>query len=803
MPNRAATRTPQPVPARPLFGFWRERRVSLAISLAVTFAALFIYQDAFLGDSPAPAFGFLQRIELATLDARFRARGRLPADSRIVIVEIDQRSQQELGRWPFPRSHFATLLDILREDGARVAAFDIVFSQPDHATQPLRELRESLAGINPNRQVAARLAELEAKYDHDERFAVAIERFGRVVLGQFFLFTPAEIHGVSPATQDESAERIWDSAFDQVVATHSEQGHGQADYRNLVQFYRDAQLPPVGAQANTPRLTDAVRGPQSSSGFFNTVTEADGAVRRTVFALPYGRHADDADWDFYPSLDVETARTFLGAAAEETALYFGETGIDRIELGSRLTLRPDEIGRQWINFRGPERTFEYVSLADVVHRRVLAGKFRDKIVLVGASATGIGDLVTTPFGSLTFPGVEVHANVLDNILNQRFLERGPQQMAIDVALILFFGLPLGIWLAWVAPKWMPVALLLAGPLVAGMLYAFQHGWWLNFTGPAVLTLLPNVILVALYRVLVEEREKRRVSGAFRQYVSPEVIRRVLRNPALVEPRKSALTVLFSDIRAFTEIAETMDPQQLAAQLNEYFTEMTAAVFRHQGTLDKYIGDALMAFWNAPFDMPAHATACCRAALEMSERLDALHRKWRAAGRPAFEMGIGVNTGAASVGNMGSALRYGYTALGDAVNLASRVEGLNRVYGTRLLVTQHTVSACAASANENGAGEFLFRELDLIRVKGKQQPVAVFELMGYRGAAGRQSELAGRFADARTLYSQRKWESAAAAFEQLDATFADRASRVLAQHCRRYLAHEPASDWDGVFTMETK
>ncbi len=784
--------------SRPLLQYWRERRVSLGISLAVTVLGFVLYVLTFVGERPTPAFEFLYRLELTTLDARFRVRGRVAPDPRIVIVEIDQRSQEELGRWPFPRSHFATLLDLLREDGAGAVGFDVVFSQPDATAQLIRKLRERLAAAERKpAQLERELASLEAQYDYDRQLAAAVERSGRVVLGNFFFFAADEAAQLSPQALEDNEYRIWDAAIGQVTALRREAARD--DHRNLVRLYEDLHLRPVGPQANIAQLTDALRTGRSSSGFFNVITEPDGAVRRALLALPYGREADAADWPFYPSLDLETARVYLDVRSEQTALYLTDAGLERIELSDKLTVRPDEVGRQWINFRGPARTYEYVSLTDVVHRRVGAGRFRDKIVLVGASATGIGDLVNTPFGAIDFPGVEVHANTVDNLLNHGFLRRGPEQQLVDVALILLFGVPLGLVLAAVPPRWMGGVLLVLMVAFGTVLQVtFLRGWWLNCTGPAVLTLAPNLGLVALYRVWFEERAKRKISSAFRQYVSPEVIRRLLRNPALVEPRKTEITVLFGDIRGFTEISEALDAQQLAAQLNEYLTEMTRVVFRRQGTLDKYIGDAVMAFWNAPFEAPQHAALCCHAALDMIERLEACRQRWRAAGKPELEIGIGVNTGTASVGNMGSELRYDYTALGDAVNLASRVEGLNKLYGTRILVTDHTAAKCRTSDDV-----FLFRELDLIRVKGKRQPVGVCELMGYRGLDPRKAELAARFAEARGHYARREWAAARQIFEELATGHGDRAARTLAEQCRRFQAAEPPGDWDGVLIMETK
>jgi adenylate cyclase len=332
--------------------------------------------------------------------------------------------------------------------------------------------------------------------------------------------------------------------------------------------------------------------------------------------------------------------------------------------------------------------------------------------------------------------------------------------------------------------------------------AFLHGWWLNFTLPAG-TLTANVMAVSLYRALVEEKEKRKVRSAFGHYLSPEVIRRLLVNPQLVEPRKTEITVMFSDIRGFTTISEKLDAQELALFLNAYLYDMTRIVFDTHGTLDKYIGDALMAFWGAPYEDFEHPVQACTAALEMMKRVRELQRKWAAEGKPALDIGIGLNSGAASVGNMGSSLRYGYTALGDTVNLSSRLEGLNKEYGTHIIVNESTYDA----AKDKG---FLFRELDLIRVKGKLQPVTIYELCGRVSDLQTPGTLADaqarlqQFEEARRFYRERKWSEAQKVFQAtLDHWSDDGPSLVYLKRCEEYLAEEPVSDWDGVFVMTHK
>jgi len=300
--------------------------------------------------------------------------------------------------------------------------------------------------------------------------------------------------------------------------------------------------------------------------------------------------------------------------------------------------------------------------------------------------------------------------------------------------------------------------------------------------------------------------KKKKSGsraAFGQYLSPEVIRRLLVNPQLVEPKKTEITVMFSDIRGFTTISEKLDAQELALFLSQYLSDLISLVFENYGTLDKYIGDAVMAFWGAPFEEPGHAAKACKTALKMTDRVRELQKKWKAEGKPHLDIGIGLNTGMASAGNMGSALPYGYTALGDAVNLSSRLEGLNKDYGTHIIVNESTYQA----AKDSG---FVFRELDLIRVKGKLQPVTIWELIGRVGedtVYGTAEAVRSRvelFQRARARSCQRQWQAAQEAFQEiLDQWPDDGPSRAYWKRCQEYLFEEPPEGWDGVFTMTHK
>ena len=786
---------------------WWRHRVSFILSLCITIASLTVYYLVFLQEKSTPISELAQRLELDTLDTRFRYKPRRIErfDSPIVIVDIDQRAQEVLGRWPFSRSYFAKLLNILHEDGAQVAAFDITFSKPDQTAAPVRALAEELerrekSGETVDPKLTAEVQHLAAKYDADSQLAKAIKNFGPVILGNYFLFTRADLEGVSDAILEAYAEQI---AFFAYPPAHPLRPEAmKEDKLHLMEIFAGARLIPRGAEANLDSLSSALSGDNSWTGFFNVPPDDDGVVRRATLLLPYGRSENPADWDLYPSLDIMAARALMGPEAQDTNLFYGPAGIARINFGNKLSLRTDAFGQMLINYQGPWGTFHHYSIADVLEKKLAPGTFRGKLVLIGATATGIGDLRATPFGGTNYPGVEIHANVIDNILNDRFLKRDGRSALIDAALIFTFGIPLGIWMALVHPRWMWFGAALLIPLVAVDYGAFLRGWWLNFTVPAM-TLTGNVVLVSLYRVLIEEKEKRKVRSEFGQYVSPEVIRRLLVDPRLVDPKKTDVTVMFTDIRGFTTISEKMDAQELALFLNQYLSDMSRIVFKNNGTLDKYIGDAVMAFWGAPFEEPGHATKACNAALDMMKRVRELQKRWEEEGKPKLEIGIGLNTGVASVGRMGSELRRGYTALGDVVNLASRLEGLNKDYGTHIIVNETTYQA----AKDDG---FTFRELDLIRVKGKLQPVTIYQLMGRRedfavdGSAEVTRLQLEMFARAHELYRTRQWETAQCAFQDyLDKWPDDGPARMYWKRCQDYLFDEPSAGWDGVFTMTHK
>jgi adenylate cyclase len=423
-----------------------------------------------------------------------------------------------------------------------------------------------------------------------------------------------------------------------------------------------------------------------------------------------------------------------------------------------------------------------------------------KLVFLGATEVGVGDLVSTPFGEM--PGVEVHANAAGNLLQGRSVQDGFLQLFVSSVALFALGLLVPLLVATVrrhlVGSLLAIAVVFAWPVLCNLVFRFS-GWHLQVVAPM---LAGGLALIAAlrYQIGTVDRQAQRVKGLFRRYVSPEVVEELLgRERVELGGEKRVMTVLFSDIRGFTDMSEHLDSSAVVTLLNEFFTPMTQLVLERGGTLDKYMGDAMMAFFGAPLDVPDHARRACETALAMRQELARLNEAWRRSGRfgegdKRLGIGIGLNSGEMTVGNMGSDAVFDYTVIGDAVNLGSRVEGLNKVYGTEALVTEATVEAA-------GDG-FLFRQLDRVRVKGKQEPVALYELLAARPAAPDAEELAQRFAAALELYRSRDFAAAETAFAAL-AVVGDGPAALYVERCRHLQENPPPDDWDGVETFTSK
>jgi adenylate cyclase len=503
--------------------------------------------------------------------------------------------------------------------------------------------------------------------------------------------------------------------------------------------------------------------------------DPDGTVRRMPLVYRY-------DGRYYPSFSVQIARALLND--QRLALHTEPHGIAGLEIGGRL-VATDEQGRLLVRYRGREQTFATISIADILGGRADPRLLRDRAVLIGATAKGIGDIRVTPFGA-AFPGVEVHANLVEDLLAGGLLRRPQWMEAIDIGILIV----LGLLLAWLLPRlgvWRG-ALLASGALAGYLLLAYQlfqlQGLWLNVVYP---TLLVAALFVSttLVHYFSTESERRYLRTAFQHYVPATVISEIVADAGKLRlgGEKRELTVLFSDIRGFTSISESLAPEDVVKFLNVYFTAMTRKVFDHKGSLDKYIGDAVMAVFGAPVADPQHALEACRAALAMVGALKELEGEWQRIGLPnlRFGIGIGISTGPMIVGNMGSEDRFNYTVTGDAVNLASRIESLNKIYGTSILVSEHTYE----QAKE---GLPRAREIDRVQVRGREQFVRLYELI----PEGRYASLdwLGEFADAYRLMREGDAARAVDRFEALHARVGDPVSAYHAQACRKARRREP-------------
>jgi adenylate cyclase len=749
----------------------------LAISVLFCLIFLALYASLYIVQTDNPYLEFIANIEFKTLNMRFHLRRQRPPGPAVVIVAIDQQSLDTLGRWPFPRSTFARAVDYLRESQARVVAFDINFTQPDQnsSLQMLRDLRAQYAKLHKQGLHAAeyenRLQAMEAGADNDKLFADSIQRFQNVVL-PWFALSEEDASSQDPKRVSDFENYLSFQSYPQII--HPE-------------FGRKFKGP--AANSLSPVLADfAVYA--KNFGYVNAFPDADGTVRSEPVVMLY-------KGSYYPSLDIAAALAYTDLSLDQVRVVFNPDGLQRIDLGS-VAVPTDPGGFVQIDFLGPDNTFPNYSLSDVVLRKLSPEKFKDKLVLIGPTAMGLGDMHSTPFQQIG-SGVEIHANFIDNILYNHFIHRGKRENQVDIAFLLLFTLGAGLLISVFRP--VPATITVLGILAAflaltGYLFAAHRIWITAFLPSAALTM--NYAAIISYRFFFEEREKRKVRGAFTQYVPPGLIHQLMQRPELLRlgGEEMELTALFSDIRGFTTLSEGLSPTSLVEILNEYFSEMTDVIFKHWGTLDKYIGDAIMAFWGAPYPQQDHAVRACRAALEMQQTLFKLRSRWEAQGRPGIDIGVGINTGVVVVGNMGSKKRFNFTIMGDNVNLASRLEGTNKQFGTRLIIGESTYEAARH--------EMLGRELDLIRVKGKRQPVKIFELVGTVAESDQHRDRIGRFERGLDAYRQENWATALGIFEELVRDYPqDGPSHVFIKRCHDFLLIPPAGVWDGVYTMKTK
>jgi adenylate cyclase len=758
----------------PSLGFVRLLRRALSKHgprMAVTLLPLVLAILHTVGVAPLVVIG---RLDNLIYDARLRATMPGTLDSRVVIVDIDEQSLAEVGRWPWSRNHMARLVDTLFEDqGIAVLGFDTLFAEADDSAglSQLQKLAQGAWADQPG--FAERVEQLRPELDHDAQFARALQ--GRpVALGYYFTNDgQGRRSGVLPApvlTNDDLKGRAMPSTrWD---------GYGA----NIAEL---AQAAPKG-------------------GFFNSLTDSDGVVRSLPLLAQYQGQQ-------YESLALSVLRLLLGNPAVEPGYprpflqQADPAALESVRLRngvSALSLAVDDRVAMLVPFRGkggPQGgSFTYVSAADLLAGRVPRGSLANKIVLVGTTAPGLLDLRATPVGE-TYPGVETHANLIAGMLDGQLLTRPDYAWGYELVMLLGAGLIMAIALPLLSAG---RAVLLSLAVVSGMValntWLFSvHGLVLPLASALVMTALAFALNMS-YGYLVESRSKRQLAQLFGTYVPPALVDEMVKDPASysMQAQMRELTVMFCDMRGFTQISETLTPIELQALLHSVFNRLTQVIRQHGGTIDKYMGDCVMAFWGAPVKMADHAPRAVQAALHMAETLRAINAERTAQGQASIGLGLGLNTGEMCVGDMGSDLRRSYTVIGDAVNLGSRLEGLSRVYGVDAVASEFTraqVPGCA------------WQWLDRVRVKGKALAVDIYApICPLDQLSPALSEELQIWEDARQAWRAQEWD---ACLQHLTALQRRSEKKVLyrlyAERVVSMKASPPNADWDGTTDFDTK
>ncbi|MFC1749997.1 CHASE2 domain-containing protein [Pseudomonadota bacterium] len=653
----------------------REKFFPIILGLFLTALALYSYSSSGLLSQ------FMLRIEGVVYDFRYNAT--LPdvkaVDERIVIVSLDEKSLAEEGHWPWPRDKVAWMTDVIMESGAVVVGFDILFAEPQANSA---EVIKQKLNKESDKLLVDRLGDLYSEFDYDNILADSFR--GRdVVLGYTFHNQEAEqLRSLPPAlaTQDDLD---WDINFIKSMPSYT---------------------------ASLPVLTDAA----AATAFLTTFRDPDGILRRTPLII---RHDDS----LYASFALEIAKTYflLDEVEISTSLVGAQQVPDMISLGS-IHIPVDEFGQAVIPYRGASPAFPYISASDVLSKNFSPTAFNNKIVIVGATALALGDVVATPVQSI-YPGVEVHASLLSGILDAQFPEKPSWATGVNLVVTAVLGGALALLMPWLSP----VLLVVVGGVVTGGLVGVNTWFWheqnlvFQVVAPMILVLVLTIMNLA-YGFLIEAKQRRQLKNVFGQYIPPQLVDIMSQTPdqsLSMESESRELTVLFADIRNFTAISEMLEPHELKVLLNQFFSHMTRQIFQHKGTIDKYVGDMVMAFWGAPVNHGPHAQPAVLAAIDMLARVEKLKPELNAQGLPEISIGIGLNTGVMSVGDMGCEYRRAYTVIGDSVNLASRLENLTKYYGVGIVISEFTL------AKLDG---IICRKLDRVQVKGKTSGVEVYE-----------------------------------------------------------------------------
>ncbi|MFK7871695.1 MAG: CHASE2 domain-containing protein [Oligoflexales bacterium] len=729
----------------------------------------------------------ITKLEANLLDFRFRNRGPQKPKNKIGVLAIDEAALQELGRWPFSRRYYKQALKNLKDLGVEWVAFDAIFSEPERP-----DLKDGIKALRQKppkspRDAIRRLKSIKTS-PADLEFAKAISDFENIIMGFFYFGSEFEVEDAGlKKTPFHRLDEMDDSVIEYLILSNDQE---LKDYPDSMKV--------AGIMNNLSVLNQSAQ----HYSFFSNQSDYD-AVNRWATIV---RIFDDR---MLPSLSLKLAAEALD---RDILVEMGVDNIKAVELISRedesdsikIPLDPLGMGRVLVNHRGGRQAFPHFSLADAYFNRFTKKQkeyLKGSVLMLGMTAIGINDQRPNPFDP-TLDGVEIHAAVTDNIMSQNFMTRPSDIYETELQIILAIGLFFSPIIIFSRALWSGILMLLFlfSYYFYDQYFVFGQGQW-TYLGVPFLEIITLFISITLYKYMTEEKEKKKVKGAFAHYLSPDVIDQVLDDPSSLQLGgvRKELTVFFSDVRGFTTISESLTPEQLCGFMNEYFTPMTDIILRSSGVLDKYIGDAIMAFWGAPVPLDGQADVAADSSVKMLFALDKLQADFKEKGYPLCDIGIGLNTGPMSVGNMGSDERFCYTVMGDAVNLGARLEGLTKEYGIKILISEFTVAKFQQKHH-------LFRDLDDIRVKGKNEPIKVFDLMRPDTLAKEDHirELIGEFEAARKHYLSQDWVTAK---KHLDTCLKihpnDGPTKVYIDRVNAYQQAPPAEDWDGVFTFTHK
>lgn len=710
--------------------------------------------------SSAIRLPLISYLENFAYDARITLTMPNTMSDDVLIADIDEKSLKELGRWPWSRHILAQLMDTLFDHyEVKVVGFDMVFAEKDESSGLgiLKELAaKDFRGDEKFQNTYRRYA---SKLEYDQQFAKSLKD-RNIVLGFFFSEDSNQVNPIPKSAGD----------FDDDIIRGLTIPH-MSGYVNNLGILSDSAI---------------------SAGYFdNSAIDSDGVFRRVPVLQEFNSQ-------LFPSLALETAR--LALDSPEMQFHISEHGenwvIQDFRLGD-VAIPIDLNGNVLVPYRGRQGSFPYLPIIDILNKTFPKEELAGRVVLLGTSAAGLLDLRSTPVGN-RYPGVEVHANIISGILNQSIPVFPDYTLGLEVIIIFLIGVLMILLQPRLSPGWNIV--LLAG-MVFSMVSLNFYFWNIGIVMPIASELLLLVFLFLVhmsYGYLFEFRGKQQMTKQFGQYVPPEIVEELSANPNGIsfEGQAKELTVLFSDVRGFTSISEGLDARELASLMNQYLTPMTGIIHEKRGTIDKYMGDAIMAFWGAPLDEPRHASLAIEASMEMLARLEPMNEEFKQRGWPEVKIGIGLNTGVMSVGNMGSDFRMAYTVMGDAVNLGSRLEGLTKQYGVSMIVSEYTAAA---------APEFAYMQLDCVQVKGKLEPVIILQpLCRVEELNDAQKAQLEKYSQAINAYCHQHWSEAKILFIELAAEEPERLIyKIYLERIAVFEKNPPPKDWNGVFIHTSK